>query len=202
MGYNFDLIMGQPLLPSISSVYPFLSQSPGMPFPTSTSLNLVGLLALPRLGEEECLLVVGSPPHSSQVVVGSMMPIITFSLSAAETTLSASPRMIPRVSTSCANVAGDVHRVIQQHPHFSPNRALIGAGVGRGQVLAKKLMKAGIGRGQSIPSSKEKKQEECRVHADISTSADIPLPITIRLDCQGPPVSYSKVASRPPPPPK
>ena len=69
MGYNFDPMMGQPLLPLILSVYPFLSQSPGMPFPTSTSPNLVGLPALPRLGEEECPLVVGSPPHSSQVVV-------------------------------------------------------------------------------------------------------------------------------------
>ena len=127
-----------------------------------------------------------------------MMPTITVSSSAAETTLSASPRMTPRVSTSCANVAGDVRRVIQQHPHSSPNRVLIGAGVGRGQVLAKKLTKAGIGRGQSVPLSKEKKQEEHRGHTDASTSADIPLPITMRLDHQGPPVSYSKVASRPP----
>ena len=50
----------------------------------------------------------------------------------------------------------------------SPNRALAGAGVGRGQglakkltkagggraqVLARKLMEAGIGRGQSVPLS-------------------------------------------------
>ena len=65
MGYNFDLMMGQPLLPLISSVYPFLSQSPGTPFPTSTSPNLVGLLALPNLGKEEHPLVVGSPSHLS-----------------------------------------------------------------------------------------------------------------------------------------
>ena len=91
-----------------------------------------------------------------------------------------------------------MHRVIQQHPHSSPNRALIGAGVGRGQVLAKKLIKAGVGRGQSIPSSKEKKQEEHRGHMDTSTGADIPPPITMRLDHQGPPVSYSKEASKSP----
>ena len=30
------------------------------------------------------------------------------------------------------------------------------------------------------------------------TSADMPLPITMKLDHQGPPVSYSKAASRPP----
>ena len=31
-----------------------------------------------------------------------------------------------------------------------------------------------------------------------STSAEIPLSITMRLDHQGPPVSYSEAASRPP----
>ena len=113
MGYNFDPMTGQPLLPLTSSVYPFLSQSPGMPFPTSTSPYPVGLLALPKLSKEEHPLVVGSPSHSSQVVVGGMMPTITVSSSVAETTLSASPRTTPRVSTSCANVAGgDVCRVI------------------------------------------------------------------------------------------
>ena len=64
---------------------------------------------------------------------------------------------------------------------FSPNRVLAGAGVGRGQGLAKRLMKtgsgrgqvlarrlteAGVGRGQSIPSSQVKKQEEGRGQAD------------------------------------
>ena len=65
MGYNFDPMMGQPLLLLTSSVYPFLSQSSGMPFPISTSSNPVGLLALQKLGEEEHPLVVGSPFHSS-----------------------------------------------------------------------------------------------------------------------------------------
>ena len=50
---------------------------------------------------------------------------------AAETTLSASPRLTPRISTSSANmVGGDVWRVVQQCPLASPNMALIGAGVG------------------------------------------------------------------------
>ena len=128
-----------------------------------------------------------------------MIPTIMVSSSAVETTLSASPRSTPRVSTSSANVArGDVPRVIEQCPLSSPNTALIGAGIGRGQVLAQKLVKAGVGKGQSITSSKAMGPEEHRGCADASTSADIPLPITMRLDCQGPPVSYSEVASRPP----
>ena len=59
-------------------------------------------------------------------------------------------------------------------------------------------MKIGIGKGQSIPSSEAMGPEECLRHADASTRVEIPLPITMRLDHQGPPVSYSKVASRPP----
>ena len=65
MGYNFDPMMGQPLRPSVSSTYPFLSQSPGMPFPTSISPNVAGLPALPDLGKEECPLVVEPPSHPS-----------------------------------------------------------------------------------------------------------------------------------------
>ena len=89
-------------------------------------------------------------------------------------------------------------KVIQQCPLSSPNRALIGAGVGQGQVLARKLMKAGVGKGQSIPSSKAMGPEEHRRHVDASTSVDIPQPIAMKLDHQGPPVSYSEAASRPP----
>ena len=104
-----------------------------------------------------------------------MISTIMVSSSAAETTLSASPRSTPRVSTSSANVArGDVWRVIQQCPSSSPNAALIGAEVGRDQVLAQKLMKAGVGKGRSIPLSKAMRSEECRGHTDASTSADTP----------------------------
>ena len=77
-------------------------------------------------------------------------------------------------------------------------KKLTKAGGGRGQVLARKLMEVGIGRGQSIPSSQVKKQEECRECTDTHTSANLPLPITMKLDHQGPPVTYSEVASRPP----
>ena len=59
-------------------------------------------------------------------------------------------------------------------------------------------MKAGICKGWFIPSSKAMRPEEHGGHTDASTSVNIPLPITMRLDCQNPPVSYSEVASRPP----
>ena len=77
-------------------------------------------------------------------------------------------------------------------------KRLMKTGGGRGQVLARKLTEAGIGRGQSILLSQAKKQEEGRGHADACTSANLPPPITMNLDCQGPPVTYSEVASRPP----
>ena len=206
--------MGWPLWLLAPITYSFLSQSPGTSFSTPVSLNVAGLSASSGLSEEEHPLVVGSPSHSFQVVVGRMIPTVTVSSSAAEMTLSALPTTAPRVSTSCANVAGrDVCRVIQQHPHSSPNRVLAGAGVGRGQILAKKLTKtgggrgqilvkklaeAGIGRGQSFPSSQVKKPEEGRGHTDACTSANLPPPVTMNLDHQGPPVTYSEVASRPP----
>ena len=59
-------------------------------------------------------------------------------------------------------------------------------------------MKAGVGKGQSIPSSTAMGPEEHRRHVDASTSVDIPWPIAMKLDHQGPPVSYSEAASRPP----
>ena len=90
--------------------------------------------------------------------------MVTVSSSAVETTLSASPMMAPRLSTSSANVpGGDVHRVICQCPHSFPNRALAGAGVSRGsarrpvrasssrgQILVEMLTKTGGRRGQII----------------------------------------------------
>ena len=106
MGYNFNPMMGQPLQPSILSGYPFLMQSPGMLFSTSISMSLADLPALLDIEEEECPLVVETPSHSSQVVVGGTIPTITVSLSAVETTLSASPRLTPRISTSSANMTG------------------------------------------------------------------------------------------------
>ena len=84
-----------------------------MLFSTSISTSLADLPALLDIEEEECLLVVETPFHSSQVVVGGMIPTITVSSSAVETTLSASPRLTLRISTSSASMTGgDVQRVI------------------------------------------------------------------------------------------
>ena len=104
--YNFDPMMGQPLWLSASNTYSFLSQPPGTSFSTPVGLNVAGLSALAGLGREECPLVVVSPLCASRVVAGGIILIVTVSSSAAEMTLSASPTMAPRVSTSCANVAG------------------------------------------------------------------------------------------------
>ena len=88
--------------------------------------------------------------------------------------------------------------MIQQHPLTSPNTVLIGAGVCRGKVIAKKLVKAGVGKGWSVLSSKAMGPEEHRRYMDIRTSVDMPQPITMKLDHQVPSVSYSEAASRPP----
>ena len=169
--------------------------------------------------------MVGTPSHSSQVVVGRRVPTVTVPSSAAETTLSSSPNMAPRLSTSCSNVTGgDMHRVIWQHPHSPPNRTLAGAGVGRGSVrrptkqtaargqvlvnmltdkggnrgweLAAKLEGNGAGRGQSIPSPPVGRPGQRGRQADTHAKASLPPPITMHLDCQGLAVTYSKAASR------
>ena len=132
MGYNFNPMMGRPLRPSISSSYSFLLQSPEMLLSTSLDLSLADLPGLLDIDDEEPPpLVVEPPAHSSHVVMGGMVPTVTISLSAAETTLSALPRLSPRVSTSSTSTVGrDVWRVIQQHPPTSANKALVWAGVG------------------------------------------------------------------------
>ena len=79
------------------------------------------------------------------------MPTVTVLSSTAETTLSSSPNMAPRISTSSSNVTGgDVHRVIQQHLTSSPNRVLAGIGVGRGSM--RRPTKRSAGRGQGLAS--------------------------------------------------
>ena len=121
---------------------------------------------------------------------------------------------------------GDVHRVIQQHPHSSPNRTLAGAGVGRGsarkpirasggrgqmlvkmltekggdrgQTLAAKLGGTSAGRGQSAPSPPVRRPEQRGRQVDAHTKASLHPPITMHLDCQGPPATYSEAASRSP----
>ena len=150
---------------------------------------------------------------------------MTVSSAPAETTLSASPKMAPRISTSCSNVTGgDVHRVIWQHPQSPSNKMLAGAGVGRGlarrsaresssrgqalvdmltdkgvdrgQALAAKLKGTSAGRGQSIPSPPVGRPEQRGRQADARTKANLPPPVTMHLDHQGPLVTYSEAASR------
>ena len=83
---------------------------------------------------------------------------------------------------------------------------------GRGQVLAEMLAKTGgrrgqttgklggtsIGRGQSTPLPPVRRSEDRGRHADTCTEDSLPPPITMHLDCQGPPVTYSEAASRSP----
>ena len=135
--------------------------------------------------------------------------------------------MAPRISTSCSNVTGgDVHRVVWQHLHSPPNKTLAGARVGRGsarrptkqtagrgqvlvnmladkggnrgQELAAKLEGNGAGRGRSIPSPPVGRPEQRGRQVDTHTKASLPPPVTAHLDHQGPAVTYSKAASRPP----
>ena len=68
----------------------------------------------------------------------------------------------------------------------------------RGQTLATKLEGTSAGRGQSIPSPPVGRPEQRGRQADTHTKASLPPPITMHLDCQGPPVTYSKAASRSP----
>ena len=59
-------------------------------------------------------------------------------------------------------------------------------------------MEASVGRGQSIPSPPVRRPEEGRRYADVCTGASLPPPFPMHLDHQGPPVTYSEAASRPP----
>ena len=125
--YNFDPITRQPLKASTPDIFSCSSHLRDVLVPISISPHVTGPSNLPGLSQEECPLVVGPPSHSSRVVVGGRVPTVTVSTSAAETTLSSSSNMAPRISTSSSNVTGgDVHRVIWQHPTSSPSRALAG----------------------------------------------------------------------------
>ena len=159
--------------------------------------------------------------------MGRRIPTVTVSSTTAEITLSALPNTAPRISTSCGNVTGgDVRRVIQQCLHSPPNKTLAGAGVGRGsarravrlsgsrgqklvkmltelgsergQTLATKFKGTSAGRGQSIPSPPVGRPEQRGRQVDARTEASLPPPITMHLDHQGPPVTYSEATSRSP----
>ena len=134
--------------------------------------------------------------------------------SAAETTLSSSPTTAPRISTSSSNVTGgDVCRVIWQDPAPSPNRVLAGSGVGRGaarrpakqstgrgQGLAGMLADSArrAGRGQSTPSPPVGRSGQGERRTSTHTETGLPPAVTMQLDHQGPAVTYSEAASRPP----
>ena len=118
--YNFDPITGWPLKASTPNILSWSSNLWDVLAPTSISSCVTGLSNLPRLSQEECPLVVGPPSHSSRVVVGGRVPMVTMSSSTAKTTLSSS-NMAPMISTSSSNVTGgDARRVILQHPTSSP----------------------------------------------------------------------------------
>ena len=213
-GYNFDPITGQPLKASTPNIFSWSSQPQDVLLPTFISPCVTALSNLPGPSEEEHPLVVGPLSHSSRVVVGKRMPTVTLFSSAAETTLSSSPNTAPRISTSSSNVTGgDVHRVIWQHLTSSPNRALAGVGVGRGsarrptkqstgrgQGLASMLMDSasGAGRGRSIPSPLIGRPEQGGRQASTRIESSLPPVVMMQLDCQGPVVTYSEAASRPP----
>ena len=115
-------------------------------------------------------------------------------------------------------------RVIWQHPHSPPNRALAGAGVGRGsarrptqrtagrgqvlvnmltdkggnkgQELAAKLEGNSAGRGQSVPSPPMGRPQQRGRQVDTRTKTSLPPPVTMHPNHQGPVVTYSEAASR------
>ena len=158
--------------------------------------------------------MVGSTSHSSRVVTGERMQIVTVFPSAAETTLSSSPTTAPRISTSSSNVTGeDVCMVIRQDPASSPNRVLAGSGVGRGAargptkqstgrgqgfagVLADRARRAG--RGQSAPLPPVGRSGQGEGQTSTRTETGLPPVVMMQLDRQGPAVTYSETSSRPP----
>ena len=68
----------------------------------------------------------------------------------------------------------------------------------RGQALAMRLGGTSVGRGQSTPLPPVGRPEQRGRHMDTHTKASLPPPITMHLDCQGPPVTYSEATSRSP----
>ena len=71
-------------------------------------------------------------------------------------------------------------------------------GSDRGQTLVAKLGETSVGRGQSVPSPPVGRSEQKGRQVDAHTEASLPPPITMYLDCKGPPVTYSEAAFRSP----
>ena len=152
--------------------------------------------------------MVGSASHSSRVVMGERMQIMTVFPSAADTTLSSSATTAPRISTSSSNIVeGDIHRVIRRDQAPSPNRVLARSGVGRGtarrpakqstgrgQGLADMLADSAgrVGRGQSAPSPPVGRSGQGKRWTSTRTETGLPPAVTMQLDRQGPAVTYSE----------
>ena len=68
----------------------------------------------------------------------------------------------------------------------------------RGQELVAKLKRDSASRGQSIPSPPIGRPQQRGRQADTHTKSSLPPPIMMQLDCQGPAVTYSEAASKPP----
>ena len=67
----------------------------------------------------------------------------------------------------------------------------------KGQALTAKLEGAGGGRGHGLsPSPSVGRPEQRGRQADTRTKANLPPPITMHLDHQGPSVTYSEATSR------
>ena len=145
MGYNFDPMTGQPLRPSISSGYSFLSQSPEMLLSTSLGPSLADLPGLLDIDDEEPLPLVVEPPACSSCIVmgwgGTHYNHLL--LCGGDNSVSLTQVEVPRVSTSSTSTVGrDVWRVIQKHPPTSGKKVLVQAGVGQGSVIARKLVQS------------------------------------------------------------
>ena len=103
--------------------------------------------------------------------------------------------------------------MIRRDPAPSPNRVLARSGIGRGaakrptkqstgrgQGLASMLADSArrVGRGQSAPSPPVGRSGQGERWTSTHTKTGLPPAVTMQLDCQGPVVTYSEAASRPP----
>ena len=108
-----------------------------------------------------------------------------------------------------------MHRVIRQSPASSPNRVLARIGVGRGSVrkptkrkhwvgakgwlACSRASASGAGRGRSIPSPPVGRSEQGeRTGKQLYRAQSFSQLSRCNWDRQGPAVTYSEAASRPP----
>ena len=77
-------------------------------------------------------------------------------------------------------------------------KMLTDKGGDRGQALAVKLGGTSVGRGWSAPLPPVRRPEQKERQVGAHTEASLPSPVTMHLDCQGSPVTYSKATSRSP----